>query len=82
MNTLFAACLPHSSLCVSLSLAHMLSISLALSHTCAFSLYTCRCTLQVARGMSHIHAKGIIHRDLNSRNILLTDNGLAKVASF
>lgn len=32
--------------------------------------------------MSHIHAKGIIHRDLNSRNILLTDNGLAKVASF
>jgi serine/threonine protein kinase len=29
--------------------------------------------------MSYIHAKGIIHRDLNSRNILLTDQGHAKV---
>jgi len=38
--------------------------------------------LEVARGMSYIHAKGIIHRDLNSRNILLTDQGHAKVADF
>ena len=38
--------------------------------------------LEVARGMSYIHAKGIIHRDLNSRNILLTHEGHAKVADF
>jgi serine/threonine protein kinase len=38
-----------------------------------------RYALEVARGMSYIHAKGIIHRDLNSRNILLTDQGHAKV---
>jgi len=31
--------------------------------------------------MSYIHAKGIIHRDLNSRNILLTDQGHAKVGA-
>ena len=38
-----------------------------------------RYALEVARGMSYIHAKGIIHRDLNSRNILLTEQGHAKV---
>lgn len=38
-----------------------------------------RYALETARGMSYIHAKGIIHRDLNSRNILLTDQGHAKV---
>jgi serine/threonine protein kinase len=32
--------------------------------------------------MSYIHAKGIIHRDLNSRNILLTGSCTAKVADF
>lgn len=41
-----------------------------------------RYALEVARGMSYIHAKGIIHRDLNSRNILLTDQSHAKVADF
>ena len=41
-----------------------------------------RIALEVARGMSYIHAKGIIHRDLNSRNILLTGNCTAKVADF
>mmetsp|Transcript_22767 Transcript_22767/g.53830 ORF Transcript_22767/g.53830 Transcript_22767/m.53830 type:complete len:463 (+) Transcript_22767:139-1527(+) len=41
-----------------------------------------RFALEVARGMAYIHSKGIIHRDLNSRNILLTDTSQAKVADF
>ena len=41
-----------------------------------------RMALEVARGMGYIHAKGIIHRDLNSRNILITSTGQAKVADF
>mmetsp|Transcript_5972 Transcript_5972/g.21050 ORF Transcript_5972/g.21050 Transcript_5972/m.21050 type:complete len:166 (+) Transcript_5972:1230-1727(+) len=32
--------------------------------------------------MSYVHAKGIIHRDLNSRNVLITDQMHAKVADF
>jgi len=36
----------------------------------------------IAAGMYHLHAEGIIHRDLASRNILLTQNFQAKVSDF
>ena len=38
--------------------------------------------LQVARALGHAHERGVIHRDIKSRNILLTKAGYAKVADF
>ena len=38
--------------------------------------------LQVARALGHAHESGVIHRDIKSRNILLTKAGYAKVADF
>jgi len=42
--------------------------------------------LQVAAGMQHVHKKGVVHRDLASRNVLIekkrNDAFLAKVADF
>lgn len=40
--------------------------------------YTC----QIANAMDHAHKQGIIHRDLRPGNVLVTDQGMCKVADF
>jgi serine/threonine protein kinase len=40
--------------------------------------YTC----QICNAMDHAHSQGIIHRDLRPGNVLVTDQGMVKVADF
>ena len=40
--------------------------------------YTC----QICNAVDHAHAQGIIHRDLRPGNVLVTEQGLIKVADF
>lgn len=35
--------------------------------------------LQIARGLGAVHARGIVHRDLSTNNIILTASGAAKI---
>jgi serine/threonine-protein kinase len=37
---------------------------------------------QVAAGLDYAHARGIVHRDVKPQNILVTQDGLAKVVDF
>src|SRR5207247_9241338 len=37
---------------------------------------------QIGRAADHAHRQGVVHRDLRPSNVLVTDNGLAKVADF
>eukprot|EP00123_Amoebidium_parasiticum_P014302 comp22431_c0_seq1/m.33659 comp22431_c0_seq1/g.33659 ORF comp22431_c0_seq1/g.33659 comp22431_c0_seq1/m.33659 type:complete len:847 (-) comp22431_c0_seq1:319-2859(-) len=39
-------------------------------------------SLDIARGMQHLHAAGVIHQDLNPNNILLSSNDVCKVGDF
>lgn len=37
---------------------------------------------QIGRGLEYIHSKGLIHRDFCPKNILLNDDGVAKIIDF
>jgi len=37
---------------------------------------------QIALGLEHAHRKGLIHRDVNPQNILVTNDGIAKLADL
>jgi len=41
-----------------------------------------RIATQVAEGLQMAHKKGVVHRDIKSGNIMVTDTGLAKVMDF
>ncbi len=39
-------------------------------------------TCQICNAVDHAHSQGVIHRDLRPANVLVTENGLLKVADF
>jgi eukaryotic-like serine/threonine-protein kinase len=48
-----------------------LEIPIALDYTC-----------QICNALDHAHKHGVLHRDLRPSNVLVSDNGLLKVADF
>ena len=41
-----------------------------------------RIAREVAEGLAHAHARGLVHRDLKPANVLFDDEGRAKIADF
>ena len=43
---------------------------------------TINITRQIAEALKHAHSNKIVHRDIKPHNILLTEEGIVKVADF
>lgn len=43
---------------------------------------TDRLARELAAGLAHAHARGLVHRDLKPANVLFDDEGVAKIADF
>ena len=43
---------------------------------------TVHLSLQIAKGIKAAHEKGIIHRDIKPQNIVINNNGIAKITDF
>jgi tripartite ATP-independent transporter DctP family solute receptor len=41
-----------------------------------------RVAIEVARGLAHAHAQGVVHRDLTPGNVFLCDDGQVKILDF
>jgi serine/threonine-protein kinase len=54
-----------------ISRAGPLDLSLALDYTC-----------QICNAVDHAHRQGVLHRDLRPSNVIVSENGLLKVADF
>jgi serine/threonine protein kinase len=48
-----------------------LAVAVALDYTC-----------QICNAVDHAHRQGVLHRDLRPSNVIVTDNGMVKVADF
>jgi TolB-like protein/Tfp pilus assembly protein PilF/predicted Ser/Thr protein kinase len=41
-----------------------------------------RIALQIAEGLQHAHKKGVVHRDIKSANVMVTEDNQAKIMDF
>ena len=47
-----------------------------------WSQHSLEISIQIARGLAYIHKSGLVHRDFCPKNILLTQDGTAKIIDF
>ncbi len=48
----------------------------------AWPLVVCRLGAQLAEGLAYAHSRGVLHRDIKPANVLLSPEGLPKLADF
>jgi len=83
--SLYGACTKPPKLCMVLELCNSsLFDILHNSNTILNEKKTCAMMLQIAKGLEYLHGQnpGIIHRDIKSQNILVTDDFRMKICDF
>lgn len=79
---LYGACIEPDSLCLVMECMEQGSLDTFLAKGALEPNQQKEIALSIARGLDYIHSKNMIHCDLKSANILLSEKGIAKIADF
>jgi len=73
---------PKNEICIVMEFCHGGTLDKSLEKNDIAWSKRCKWSKEITQGLKYLHKKGILHRDLKAENILIDENGTAKLADL